>query len=209
MTATLENKIEIWKKIVDTQIHFNDLQLRIRNMAITALGVVLGVVGVVSRDGLTFAVGIPLLILALGMWGAFWFMDDIWYHRLLRGAVNAGQEAENEIMKEAGIGGLTNAIGAASPIVVCGKSLHSKDKMRLFYLVGAIFISGLILGVAAMGHVSSPTPISLTPPAQARSSVEPPSAREPTGSPTPTTDAPSTAAITPATSEPPSDDASE
>jgi hypothetical protein len=33
-----EVQVEIWKKTVDVQQHFNDLELRIRNFALAVLG---------------------------------------------------------------------------------------------------------------------------------------------------------------------------
>jgi len=42
--AHLEQRVEIWKTIIDVQKHFNELELRIRNFAILALGAILGAV---------------------------------------------------------------------------------------------------------------------------------------------------------------------
>ena len=42
-------QIEIWKKIVDVQQHFNDLELRIRNFALIVTGAFLVLVATPSR----------------------------------------------------------------------------------------------------------------------------------------------------------------
>jgi hypothetical protein len=44
-------QIEIWKKIVDVQQHFNDLELRIRNFALIVTGAFLGLGGYAIKDG--------------------------------------------------------------------------------------------------------------------------------------------------------------
>ncbi|MES3004285.1 MAG: hypothetical protein V4787_26580, partial [Pseudomonadota bacterium] len=78
-------QIEIWKKIVDVQQHFNDLELRIRNFALIVTGAFLGLGGYAIKDGgmigawgwqvslaglVVFAAVFPLL--------AFYFMDRFW-----------------------------------------------------------------------------------------------------------------------------------
>jgi hypothetical protein len=44
-------QIEIWKKIVDVQQHFNDLELRVRNFALIVTGAFLGLGGCAIKDG--------------------------------------------------------------------------------------------------------------------------------------------------------------
>ena len=43
-------QIEIWKKIVDVQQHFNDLELRVRNFALILTGAFLGLGGYAIKD---------------------------------------------------------------------------------------------------------------------------------------------------------------
>ena len=42
--------LEAWKKTIDVQQHFNDLELRIRNFAVTALVAIFGVAGVAIQN---------------------------------------------------------------------------------------------------------------------------------------------------------------
>lgn len=44
-------QIEIWKKIVEVQQHFDDLELRIRNFALIVTGAFLGLGGYAIKDG--------------------------------------------------------------------------------------------------------------------------------------------------------------
>jgi hypothetical protein len=46
----IDRVIEIWKKTVDVQQHFNDLEMRIRNYAITVLGALLGFSGYLWKE---------------------------------------------------------------------------------------------------------------------------------------------------------------
>lgn len=47
-----KNAIEIWKKVVDVQQHFNDLEMRIRNFALTTAGVLILAVGFTYQHSL-------------------------------------------------------------------------------------------------------------------------------------------------------------
>ena len=83
-------QIEIWKKIVDVQQHFNDLELRIRNFALIVTGAFLGLGGYAIRDGgiinaFGFEVSVAGLVVLSAIFPlfAFYFMDRLWYHRLL------------------------------------------------------------------------------------------------------------------------------
>ena len=89
---------EIWKKIADAQQHFNDLELRIRNFALIVTGAFLGLGGYAIKDAGTInAFGHEVSVAALVVLSAiiplfaFYFMDRLWYHRLLEVAP-LGQE---------------------------------------------------------------------------------------------------------------------
>lgn len=63
----LPHVIEVWKKTVDVQQHFNDLELRIRNFAISLLVAVVGAAALVTKENIAIRVGlIPALLLGLG-----------------------------------------------------------------------------------------------------------------------------------------------
>ena len=92
--------MEAWKKTVDVQQHFNDTEMRIRNLALTIIGAVVAFARVldVGGDHSGHLVNPGLLFLALTVLvGAFWFMDRHWYHRLLLGAVLEGAELERRL----------------------------------------------------------------------------------------------------------------
>jgi hypothetical protein len=86
--------VEAWKKTVDVQQHFNDLELRVRNFAITFTAAVLGLVGWALKEGVDSFLPVGLLAIGTLGWVAFYLMDRHWYHRYLDGAVKHGQAIE-------------------------------------------------------------------------------------------------------------------
>ena len=159
--------IEMWKQTITVQQHFNDIEMKIRSLALTVLTFVLGGASVAIRNGTTvrvrwFDLQLGTLILAFGlfMWIAFYMVDQIWYHRLLMGAVKHGEALEDELRKILPAAGLTHTISAASPYplkisiwkghVLWKHDLHSKEKMSLFYW----FIAVLLIIFAAITQLT-------------------------------------------------------
>jgi phosphoglycolate phosphatase-like HAD superfamily hydrolase len=143
-----KNAMETWKKCVDVQQHFNDLCLRIRNLAITVVGALLAGVGFTYQYGLEaefvgykFAAGIGFVVAAIFAWAAFFFMDRLWYHMLLRGAVSHASSLENQFNGLIPGIGLTNKISDASRRVrVFGIKLDSKRRLEAFYAIGFLML---------------------------------------------------------------------
>lgn len=132
--------VEIWKKTIDVQQHFNDIELRIRNYALTVLVAVLGASGFALKEnmriallGLSLPLAVLLLLAGLVVWTAFYFMDRFWYHRLLYGAVNQGRYIEARARLILPEMGLTGAIADASPFEICNRKIRSSQKIDLFY----------------------------------------------------------------------------
>jgi hypothetical protein len=150
-------QIEIWKKIIDVQQHFNDLELRIRNFALVVSGAFLGLGGYAIKEGGTIsifggeiAIAGLIVVSAIIPLLAFYFMDRLWYHRLLDGSVQAGIEAE-QALKDLGYKvDLGTKISEKSPFTlwIFGHRIHSKIKMDIFYLllIGSLLIVGCVLG---------------------------------------------------------------
>ena len=139
-------QIEIWKKIVDVQQHFNDLELRIRNFALIVTGAfLLGLggyaikdAGVVTLFGLEVSIAGLVVVSAIFPLAAFYFMDRLWYHRLLDGSVYAGIEAETALKDLGYKVDLGSKIKAHSPFklwLTKKKMVRSATKMDLFYLL--------------------------------------------------------------------------
>lgn len=159
-------QIEIWKKIVDVQQHFNDLELRIRNFALIVTGAFLGLGGYAIKDAgvvklLGYEVSVAGLVVVSAIFplAAFYFMDRLWYHRLLDGSVYAGIEAETALKDLGYKVDLGSKIKQHSPFklwLTKKTMIHSAMKMNLFY---AILAGSLLLVAAFLGFGIRPQPL--------------------------------------------------
>lgn len=153
--------MDAWKKAVDVQMHFNDIELRIRNLAITVVGAVFSVAGLILKDDRTS--NLPGAVVLLGgiLCLAFFFMDGGWYHRLLHGAVEHGRSLENYIVTNSEVPvGLANTIKQHSPLDTWFGKMRSDHKIISFYTalfgVSLLFAIGLWVSAAsARGHESA------------------------------------------------------
>jgi hypothetical protein len=146
--------IEVWKKTIDVQQHFNDIELRIRNFAITILIAAIGAAGFALKENLKVllvGIDIPLASILL-LAGAFalvplWFMDKHWYHRLLYGAVRHASGIEERHKRYFPEIGLSQRITDASPVKLGRWTLHTPQKLNLFYLIIGV---SLVLGAVGV-----------------------------------------------------------
>jgi hypothetical protein len=151
--------IDAWKKVVDVQQHFNDLELRIRNLTVTLLGAAVAALGVTSGGSGPHLFGVqlfgadmplqaPLLVASLILVAAFWGMDRHWYHKLLYGAVLEGARLEQELSDQGIPITLGASISRASPVEFWGYRIRSANKIDLFYLLPAtLILVGIILSL--------------------------------------------------------------
>jgi hypothetical protein len=142
--------LDAWKKTVDVQQHFNDLELRIRNYAVTVLAAILGLAAYGIKEDIriivvSYSTSLAAAVLITGIvpWLAFYLMDRFWYHRLLYGAVGHGNWIENRWKTTIPEIALTDSIGKASPIKIFGRALRTTGKIDLFYGAG-ILLLGLL-----------------------------------------------------------------
>jgi hypothetical protein len=172
--------IDMWKETIGVQKHFNDIEMKIRGLALTVLTFVLGGAAVAIRYGTTvslngFKLQLGTLILVWGvlLWLTFYMVDQIWYHRLLIGAVIHGQELEKELRKVLPVAGLTHQISLSSPYLLklsVGKrvlwqhELHTKGKIFFFYW----FNAGLLVLFAIIVQLT------VQPPSPSRTAVKSP-----------------------------------
>jgi hypothetical protein len=160
----LKLQVEIWKKVVQTQEHFNDLGLRIRNFAILLVAAFLGISGYALKEGILipfFGLKLSLsgliVLASLLPWKAFYLMDKFWYHRLLKGSVNAGIPIEKDLANNGLIAGLGENISRESQIAPIkkwwlfewsNKPLRSDDRMDAFYALvtrGILLLSAVLI----------------------------------------------------------------
>ncbi len=87
--------LEAWKQAVAAQMHFNEMAMKLRAIALTLVAALITAEGLKDTGGTALAA-------ALVVWLAFYFMDRFWYHCLLIGAVLYGRALEcqaDEVLK--------------------------------------------------------------------------------------------------------------
>ena len=181
--------IEIWKTIVEVQMHFNDISMRIRSMFITILLALFASIGFLlnkelNLEFLAYNVQFATLMPLFGIFGAwlFYFIDRYWYHRLLVGSVKHAIEIEKKYKNDIPELSLSDAIGEESPYQPRGGvrwlanllvshdkyretgKLHSDGKIELFYKSVMLALTLTMIMLAFLGGV---TVDKKTPPAQA------------------------------------------
>lgn len=162
----LPNVLRAWEKIIDVQMHFNEIALKIRNLALTTFTFILLGIGFLFTNNLSGQIdiwGFELNLIALFsvsgallLWG-FSFMDKKWYHQFLKGAVSQGLKIEEKWRNIIPEIGLTNNISEKSNydtqfLKICGlkilKYKSNSEKRFKFYYYPFIF-SLLIFGAIA------------------------------------------------------------
>lgn len=157
--------VDVWKQTVEVQKHFNDLEWRIRGLALTAATFALGASAVATRERTTIggvSLGAVVLIAGVLLWHAFYFADRYWYHPLLLASVRHGEQLEKELRKTLPQVGLTLDITLGSPSKPPllwfwrKEKLHSSDKLLYFYVVGGsvLLLAALLLQLASWAPVS-------------------------------------------------------
>lgn len=161
--------IDMWKQAVAVQMHFNDIEWRIRGLALTVATFALGAAGVAAKDGTRvgwFSLGALVIVIGLLLWYAFYFVDRVWYHPLLKASVKHGTQIEDEIKRTLPEAGMTASITAGSTYRTRGavrwlsrrKDMHSDDKLVWFYKVGAFALALAAIAFQVGAMVSSQEP---------------------------------------------------
>lgn len=107
-----DSYIAIWSKAVDTQMHFNEMSVKSRQLGLTFVVAVLGVAVVLLSRGSDFSiafvvhgcaiqlhVSVMLFLCAFMALEAVKQLDLNVYHKMLRGAVAFGEDFEATYMK--------------------------------------------------------------------------------------------------------------
>lgn len=146
----IKNIVEIWKKVVDVQQHFNDLALRIRNYVLTAFTFIIGGIGYLQKEhilvnivGFKVPASSLLALIGIVIVFAFLYMDRFWYHKFLLGAVKHGIAIETRWAQYLPELGLSIAIKNESPNKWGPINISSKNKFWVFYI--PLFVVLLIL----------------------------------------------------------------
>lgn len=154
-TEETSEAIELWKKAVDVQQHFNDLEMRTRNSAITVVGALLAAVGFTYQQGLQIVVlgyvmsaGVGFVFAALFAWIAFFLMDRYWYHVFLKAAgEHAGAIEERYAGKLPGISLATSISKASGEVTIGWCKVNSSTRLNLFYGLGTAMLMVVFLSL--------------------------------------------------------------
>jgi hypothetical protein len=155
--------IEVWKKTVEVQQHFNEIEMKIRNLAVTLLVGAIGAAALTLEKQMTFNLWgspIPLaaavLLSGLIGWTAFFSMEIYWYHVFLKATSLHADYIESTWKDLIPAFGLSKAISSASANVKVLQliPLSSSWRLRLFYISGALVL-GVMLIAVSWGHVPS------------------------------------------------------
>lgn len=138
----LKHDESVWKVSIDTQIHFNELLIKMRTTVISVVLTVFGAVMVTFEKAETLHflkwnihIGIVILILGLGFLLAQFLLDFFYYFRLLLGAVKFTEKIDDKYEKQ-GLFGLTTSI--SNSITEC----RAKLWLIIFYFIP--FVLGLL-----------------------------------------------------------------
>lgn len=148
--------LEVWKTTIEVQKHFNELSMRVRSIAVTVLAAFLAAAGYALKEksavgflGQRVSLTGMILLGALICWLAFYVMDRLWYHRLLRAAVRHGRKVEEALKGSVATIDLTETIDDASPIW----GMRAGHRLSIFY--GFVVVLLWLAGGSALG-ASSP-----------------------------------------------------
>jgi hypothetical protein len=182
MNADRQHVLEAWKTTVEVQRHFNDIAIRIRNLAVTVLAALLSAAALSVKEHFTvlgITPGVPvaayLLSAAAVAWGAFYVMDRCWYHRLLIGAVRHGEAIEAKWAKDFPEMCLTRTISEQSAIHLWSwltpwrktrVQFRSTARVDTFYAIGAVLLAAAMVVACTMGGDSAAKDISTSPNAE-------------------------------------------
>jgi len=138
------NLISIWANIISVQKHFNDIEIRIRNCALTLYTFILAGIGYAVKENVKVLINEKSISLAaiIGIFGivpmiAFYIMDRHWYHRLLNASVEQGMKIEKELEEIYPNISLSTAIKEKSPtrFLFTKFKIHSGGKLDFFYFL--------------------------------------------------------------------------
>jgi len=149
--------LEEWKTVIKTQMHFNDMIMRMRT---TGVSVVLAVFGAAAYSlrydqlyltiwGHSLHASVLVIAFGLGMLIGIFGLDYFYYYKMLLGAVKRGYQID-EAFKDRVVDGY-KIFGMTTMIRdEIGRPGLSKIFIGIFYglvfLLGAAFIVGVLLG---------------------------------------------------------------
>lgn len=135
-----EATLKVWEKTIEVQQHFNDIEIQIRNYALTLFTAILAGIGYLYKENIfleiynfDFPVSAIGALIGIVIMCSFYFMDKYWYHKLLIGSVVHAMNIENQYKSTFKQMGLSNEIKNYSPVKIMGQTFQSVWKYYFFY----------------------------------------------------------------------------
>ena len=161
MSSTEEIRLilEEWKTVIQTQMHFNDMIMKMRTTGVTIVLAFFGAAAISLQYerlflricGFSFHAAVLIIACGLGMLVGVFFLDYFYYYKMLLGAVKRGyqidQAYKDRLVDGVKMFGLSTEIRDA-----IGRPHLSKVFIWIFYglvfILGIIFIASILLGYA-------------------------------------------------------------
>ena len=151
--------LEEWKKIIDVQMHFNDLIMRNRQILMTGVITVFGAAAfslqfpnlILDVRLLKFHAGASIILFGIGLLLSMLFLDYFYYFQLLIGSVDRGEAIEKVMQTRSSneVGGLTLAISKAIDRKKAQRSLFWFYVIPL--ILGIVFLVFVLIGYPSSG----------------------------------------------------------
>lgn len=144
----------LWAKYEDIAMHFNDLLMRLRSQSLAGIAAIATAVGIFAKSGVgnsraSWLIAAGIFTAAGMFWVAIWFLDFMYYNRLLLGAVSALRELE----KETQVGNVPIGINMSTLIEAEFKRPLTLDDYRRFLGVMTFYL--IVLAAIAFGAAIS------------------------------------------------------
>jgi hypothetical protein len=108
--TSIEYRFQVWQEYEKIVMHFNDLLIRLRTQALGGVAAVAVLAAVIVRGDISPTLRWEVLVGAFAMlllfWSAVYWLDTLYYNRLLEGAVDAIMDIEDSDKNNAPFPGL-------------------------------------------------------------------------------------------------------
>lgn len=163
IAVNADQLIKVWEKVIDLQMHFNEMCMNLRRTAISILGVMLAAGALSFRFGGTIEIGantmsvaFVFVAVALLVWVSFYLMDRFWYHQLLRSTVSYAESLQTSAKSA----GLSFDLDVSKKIREENRrslNLSGAAKINWFYGVIAVslIVAEFFLYSGAISHVTA------------------------------------------------------
>jgi len=151
-----------WKTVIETQMHFNDMLMRMRTAAISVVVAIFGAAAALmgqfpdqrlSICGRKVHASVGVIFGGLVLWIVIFIMDYCYYYKMLLGAVERGQEFDRAFEK-AEFYGQFHLFGMTTLISTAVRRPTARRLVCLFYGVifalGALFLAIVLISYRPM-----------------------------------------------------------